>query len=152
MPAAPAVIFVACLLAHDALALLLPPWWVPDLTLVGLVTAAAWTRPRWAGYALAAAWFASLWAVRSAELIFLGYFAVGWAAQRLAGLLDTRDPRVYALLVMGAGVLLAGLSLWAQPEVSLTLCALGLLRVGLTGAAALALHAMIARRWGGAAA
>ena len=133
MPAGPMTEFVVCLAAHAVLARAVPsPWWVPDLTLVGLVLAVARTPSRWLLLSAIAGLFAMGWAVRFPAQIFLSYVAVGAGARLLGRHWDATDLRVQMGLLGLSSVLLNLAGLWLSDLWSFALLGLSLVRMTLT--------------------
>ena len=98
-----------CLVAHVVLArLIASPWWVPDLTLVGLVLAVTRRPARWWLLSAVAGLLTMGWAVRSAGSIFAGYLLIGGAVRLAGHQWDATDLRIEAGLV-GAASLMATL-------------------------------------------
>lgn len=116
---------VMCLVAHALVARCCPfPWWVPDLTVVGLVVSVGDAPARWLRRSLPAGVFAMIWAVRFPVVIMIGLLAVGWAVRMLARQWDLADPRLQALVVSVAGVVMGCSALcldglWSVPLLGL---------------------------------
>jgi hypothetical protein len=106
------VIFLFCVVAHVVMDGVIPSsWWVPDLTLVGLVVATARAPARWLLWSGLAGLVVSVWAARFAAAVFGGYLILGWGLRALAKRWDTTDLRLECLLVAGGVfVLTAGLA------------------------------------------
>ena len=123
-----------CLVAHALLArLIASPWWVPDLTLVGLVLGVSLRPRRWLMASVMAGLFMMLGAVRFPVQIFLGYLLCGTIVQFAAQRWDTTDGRIQGCVVIVLSTLmtlgLLGLErLWSWP-----LLAFAALRVAVTG-------------------
>ena len=67
----------ACLIAQALLtSAFSSSWWVPDLTLVGLVLAVARTPSRWFLLSVVAGVFTMAWAIRFPKQVFLFYVAL----------------------------------------------------------------------------
>ena len=123
-----------CLVAHALLArLIASPWWVPDLTLVGLVLGVS-LRPRhWLMASVVAGLFMMLGAVRFPAQVFLGYVLCGTLVQLSAQRWDTTDGRIQGcvVLILSAFMTLGLLGLerlWSWP-----LLAFAAVRVAVTG-------------------
>ena len=140
---------VACLIAHALLASAISsPWWVPDLTLAGLVLAVARTPSRWFLLSAVAGLFTMGWAVRFPVQVFLSYVALGWMVQALGRQWDATDPRVQVGLVGLASVLLSAAGLWLDELWSLSLLGLSMIRVALTVLAVPCVRHLVGRRAG----
>ena len=126
-------LLLTCLLAHVAIAELIPlSWWVPDLTLVGLIVAAGQRPERWLMFSVLAGLATMVWAVRFPGLVFAGYLALGWAVQASAKQWDATDPRIQNLLVGIASTLLTFGTLWLHDRWSFLLVGLASARVVMT--------------------
>lgn len=127
-------ILVWCLVAHAVLArLIASPWWVPDLTLVGLVVGVSLRPKRWLMASVMAGLFMMLGAVRFPAQVFLGYVLCGTIVQLAARRWDTTDGRIQGgvVLILSAFMTLGLLGLerlWSWP-----LLAFAVLRVAVTG-------------------
>ncbi|MDP3722836.1 MAG: hypothetical protein Q8R91_04990 [Candidatus Omnitrophota bacterium] len=100
-------VLLICLAAHVVAAQGCPfPWWVPDLTVVGLVVSVGDAPARWLGRSTLAGFWAAIWAIRFPVVILMGLLAVGWAVRLLARQWDVADPRLQALVVSVAGVVM----------------------------------------------
>lgn len=133
MSAAVPVTFAGCLLTHLFLAsLVTSPWWVPDLTLVGLVVTVARAPHRWAVLSGLAGLFMAVWAIRFAQQIFLGYLVTGWAVHALCRQWDLTDRRVQWLVVGIASLAMTFGALWLDGLWSPALMGLAMTRVALT--------------------
>lgn len=126
-------VLIGCLLVHALLAEVIPwPWWVPNLTLVGLILAIGATPRRWLIYSLIAGMVSVVWVVRFPGPTLLGYLAVGWMIQALAKLWDASDARVQSLMVGLAALLFTGAALWLDMLWSLPLAGLLAIHVAIT--------------------
>ena len=122
-----------CLIAHAVLARAVPsPWWVPDLTLVGLLLAVAKAPSRWLLLSVVAGLFTMVWAVRFPKQVFLSYVALGWVVQMLGRQWDATDPRVQVGMVGLASALLTLGGLWLDELWSFPLLGLSMVRVAMT--------------------
>ena len=131
-----------CLLAHALLARLAPsPWWVPNLTLVGLIVGLAREPRHWVALSGAAGLFTMMWAVRFPQPILLGYLLIGGGVRTLAQHWDLSDARVQALLIGLASAAMTASSLWLDHLWSLALVGLAGIHVAVT-----LLAAPVARR------
>ncbi|MBI2495597.1 MAG: hypothetical protein HYY59_05875 [Candidatus Omnitrophica bacterium] len=127
-------VLIGCLAAHQLLAHVVPsPWWLPDLTLIGLVLSVGKAPQRWAVLSLTVGCFAMLWMARWAGAIFLGYLLCGWAVGTLARWWDTADARIQGCLVLAAGAAMTLGLLWLDHLWSLPVLGLALARVLVTG-------------------
>jgi hypothetical protein len=136
-------LFVSCLIGHVALAAVIPsPWWVPDLTLIGLVFAIIRAPERWLGWSVAAGIFSMAWAIRWPRALLIAYLGVGallwWLAQRV----DVSDARIQrlALIVASAGLSLTWL--WMDEAWSWPLLGLVVVRTAVTLLAAMMVRAL----------
>ena len=122
-----------CLAAHAVAAgMLASPWWVPDLTLIGLVLVVVRMPHRWVIPSVVAGLSTAAWAIRSSSPIFIAYLLVGWVVQRVARQWDATDFRVQWLLV---GIVATGLTfglIWLDDVWSWSIIGLGLVRVAIT--------------------
>ena len=124
---------VACLIAHAVLARAVSaPWWVPDLTLVGLVLAVARTPSRWVLLSVVAGLFMMGWAVRFPVQVFLSSVVIGWVVQAIGHQWDATDLRVQVGLVGLASGLLTMVGFWLEQLWSLPLLGLSIGRIALT--------------------
>jgi len=90
----------ACLFLHWLLARFMPsPWWVPNLTLAGLILAVVRRPGQWLLLALAAGFFASIWTVRASGGVIFEYLLLGWCVHLIARRWDVSDPRMQCWLV-----------------------------------------------------
>ena len=102
-------ILLGCVLMHLLVASLVgSPWWVPNLTMVGLVFAVATVPSQWLVLSGVAAVVTTLLTVRMTGLLVSGYLLLGWGLQVLATLWDLTDLRVQCLVVGTASLLIAG--------------------------------------------
>jgi hypothetical protein len=135
-----------CLVAHALLArLIASPWWVPDLTLVGLVVGVG-LRPRhWLIASGVAGCFMMAWAVRFPAQVALGYVLCGTLVRLVARRWDMTDGRIQGCLVIALSSLLTlgllGLErLWSWP-----LLACAAVRVAVTGLSLLLVQRLLRR-------
>ena len=128
------IVLVACLLAHALIAQTVSsPWWVPDLTLVGLVLAVGIRPARWLAASLVAALFSFLWAIRFSGQLFTGSLLCGWLASRVGTRWDATDVRVQALVALLACALMTFGMMWLENLWSLPLLSVALIHVAITG-------------------
>ena len=127
----------SCLAAHALLSGSLPsPWWVPNLTLIGLVRSIGRTPRRWMSYAMVAGVITTAWAIRDATAGLLAYAIVGWLTWSLSRRWDITDRRVQCLLAGFASAVLACGSLWCDALSSLAVWRSALLHILVTTSAA----------------
>ncbi len=137
----------ACLIAHALLAsAIASPWWVPDLTVVGLVLTVARTPSRWFLFSVVAGLFTMGWAVRFPRQVFLSYVALGWVVQTLGRQWDATDLRVQVSLVGLASALLTVAGLWLDELWSLPLLGLSMIRIALTVLMVLCVRHLVERQ------
>lgn len=124
---------MACALAHVLLAQVVPwPWWVPNLTLVGVVLGICRAPAKWPMVSALAGLFMLPWAIRFPTQLVLGYLACGWLVRVLATQWDTDEGRIQSALVL---VVSSGMTfgvLWLEDLTSLPLIGLALIHVALT--------------------
>jgi len=138
---------LGCLMAHSLLAASVPsPWWVPNLTLAGLVLAIGRSSRRWLILSGVAGLWTAMWAVRFPEAVFLGYLGCGWLAQELSRRWDMAEARVQSGLVGMASLLMTVGTLWLEGLWSVPLLGLAGVHVAVTCAAASALRLVLADR------
>ncbi len=129
-------LLLGCLLVHAVMVQLIPwPWWVPDLTLVGLVLAVVRSPRRWLVLSGIAGLWTVLWAVRFHVPLLVGYLAVGWTAQALGRRWDAADAKVQLVLLGWAAAFMTFGSLWLHDLWSLPLAGLASAHVAMTCAA-----------------
>jgi hypothetical protein len=113
------------LTAHVIVAgLLTSPWWVPDLTLIGLVLVIIRAPHRWVIFSIVAGLSTAAWAIRSSSPVLLSYLLIGWMTQRIAKQWNAMDLHVQWLFVgVASAALTFGLiwldNLWSWPVVGL---------------------------------
>jgi len=106
-------VLLGCLLAHALVAQLIPwPWWVPDITLVGLVLAVGRSPGQWLALSGLSGLWTVVWAVRFQGAVFIGYLALGWAVQALTRRWDATEVRVQAAMVAMASLFMTAGALW----------------------------------------
>ena len=129
------IVLGACLVAHHVLALIVPsPWWVPDLTLVGLILAVTSTPRQWPLLSGLAGFLTMLWAIRNPQPVALAYGGLGGVVAWITRRLDASDVRVQCFIVGSAGLLLSLGALWFEDLWSLPLVgAMGIRIVMTTG-------------------
>ena len=127
-------LLAGCLAVHALLARLIPsPWWVLDLTLVGLVMAVSRQPGRWLLICAAAGLFASVWAVRIAWPIVAGALVCGGLVRLAAGRWDLADPRVQGGTVVVLSALTTLGLVWLERLWSWPIAALTVARIAMTG-------------------
>ena len=136
------VILFGCVLTHVVMAGLAPsPWWVPDLTLIGLILGIVMRPQRWLPLSLIAGLFMSSLAVRFPEAIFASYVVVGVTLRVLATEWQVQDVRVETVATGTAAAFVTLLGLWLDRSWSLAVLGMAGGRVALTCAA------MLVVRW-----
>jgi hypothetical protein len=137
---------IICSVAHLALAMVIPsPWWVPDLTLVGLVLAVTRRPSRWWLLSGAAGLLTMVWAVRSTGPIFAGYLLIGWAVRLAGRQWDATDLRIESGLVASASLVLTMGAFWLDDLWSPILLVFMGLRTALTCSMVPLVHHLAAR-------
>ncbi len=131
---------LACIAAHALLARLLPPWTVPNLTLIGLVQASGSSPGRWLPLSLIAGLSGAMWAVEGAGPLILSYLAAGGIVRGVSGQLDTAEPRVQTMLAAALSVPLTAGWIWLDGHWSWTLAGCFLMHLVMTWCAALLLQ------------
>jgi len=127
------LVFVGCLTAHViAAGLLTSPWWVPDLTLIGLVLVVIRAPQRWVIFSIVAGLSTAAWAIRSSSPVFLSYLLIGWMTQRIAKQWNAMDLHVQWLLVGVASTALTFGFIWLDDLWSWPVVGLGLMRTVFT--------------------
>ena len=126
-------LLAACLALHLlAVQIVGSSWWVPHLTLIGLVLAVAQAPARWLRPSLVAGIAMSLWAIRFPGQIVLSYLLAGWLVRWAAGQWDARDARVQLALIAGACAGMTAGTLWLERLWSLPLAGLAVWQVAST--------------------
>ena len=126
-------VLLSCLAAHAAMAGLLPsPWWVPDLTLAGLILAISRTPHRWMLLSGMAGLLTVVWVVRFPHVVLVGSLGLGWIVRTLARQWDVTDLRLQCLIVAVASLLTTFGWLWLEGLWSLPLVAFAVVRVLMT--------------------
>ena len=130
------LILVGCLVAHGLLADIVPsPWWVPDVTLVGLVLAIGRLPRHWLLFSATAGISMMAWAVRFPQPVFVGYLGFGGVVRLLARQVDANDLRVQCFTAGLASAALSLGALWLDGLWSFSLLGLASGRVLLTAMA-----------------
>ena len=127
-------ILMVTLLTHVVIVGMWPaPWWVPDLTTIGLVLAVSKTPSRWLAYAGCTGVLLTVWAIRHPAAVEVSCLLIGWGTQLTAQRWDAGDLRVQCLLIGMASALMTLWALWLEDLLgSLPLVGLVGLRVTLT--------------------
>lgn len=109
------------------------PWWIPDITAIGLVVTVGRPRAGWLGLSLFAGCVAMALAVRFAGAVLVWYVALGWLVHRLRRHWDASDVRVQSL-VAGVSSLVMVLAMLGMGRIgSLSLLWWVVARAALTG-------------------
>ena len=140
-----ASLLAGCVTAHLSLASLSPsPWWVPDLTLVGLILSVVRAPTRWLTLSGWAGLLTVAWAVRFPGPIFTGYLLIGWGSHMAARQWDAADLRIECLLVAAGSCFLMLGTLWLDDLWSPWLLVLTGFRAALTCGAVPLVHHLTA--------
>ena len=127
-------LLIGCVVTHALLAhLIASPWWLPDLTLVGLVLAVGRRPAQWLIASLVAALLPVVSAVRFQGQLFSAYLVCGWLVQLVGRRWDAADGRVQGAMVLMAAAGLTLGAIWLEDLWSLPLLGLAGLRVAATG-------------------
>ena len=127
------VILLSYATLHLLLASVLPsPWWVPDVTMAGLVLAIAQRPKRWLVVSVTAGLLTILWAIRFPIQVFCGMVLLGLAAQLVATQWDLADVRVQCWLVGGATLLMSLWVFWLDDALSVRILGWMMIRAALT--------------------
>lgn len=122
-----------CLIAHELFARLIPsPWWVPDVTLVGVVLMTGSARRDWIVLVAVAGLVSSLWAIRVSGLIVMEYLLLGGILQLVARYWDVTDLRMQCVVSGMASAAMTGSLLWVDRLHSIPLLALASVHVAMT--------------------
>ena len=126
-------VLAACLFAHVLLAQLVSsPWWVPDVTLVGVMVSVTRAPSRW----LLVSWLAGLstllWTLRHAAPVMISMIVLGGIVRLLAAHWDATDARVQYLVVGLASCLMTTGAIWLDGCWSLPLLGLAAVHIALT--------------------
>lgn len=128
-------ILAGFLLAHAVLAQApVSPWWVPNLTLVGMVLAIGRHPERWAVWAGVASGWAMVWAVRMPWVVGLSYLGCGWGVHGLCQSWETSDVRMQSLAVGLSSLVMTVALLWVDRLWSLPVAGMAVVHVGMTAA------------------
>ena len=127
-------VLIGCVVVHAVLASVVPsPWWLPDVTLIGLVLAVGETPGQWPVLSGVAGLFTILWTARFPGHVFLSYLICGWAIGALAHRWDADDIRVQSCLVMATSTAVTLGLVWFDHLWSLPVAGLAGARVAVTG-------------------
>ena len=129
--------------SHLVATQLLPPWWVPDLTLIGLVVVIIRTPRRWLTYSALAGLFTMCWVARDPVPIGLAYGVVGWVTQLLMQEWDLGDPRLACGVVAAACAAMTLGLLWLEDLWSAVMIGWFMIRVTVTIGSALLAHRVL---------
>ena len=134
-------LLLVCIAVQELVSQIAPSaWWVPDLTVVGLVVAVVRSPAQWFACAALAGLSTTVWAIRFAQPIFMTTLLLGGALALVSKRFDTTDRRMHYLLVGLCSVIVTMEPLWleglwspgvlglAGVRVTLTLLALPLVR------------------------
>lgn len=134
-------LLVGCFLLHVlAVQVITAVWWVPDLTVIGLMASIGRMPRRWLLYAGTAGVLSGLWSPRLQAPLLAGYLLCGALLRLLAGRWDLSDGRVQSVgAVIASGALAAGMG-WSLETWSWRVAALSGLHAALTGAAVVLVH------------
>ena len=126
-------LFIGCLLAHLVLVgVVSSPWWVPDLTLVGLMLATVKTPHRWLAYSGIAGLVTLSWVVRDRWPLLLSYLALGGFLRVVRRHWDVTDVRVQCVVSGLAASVLTGGAMWLEDLWSIPLLGLATVHVVMT--------------------
>ena len=126
-------VLAACLLTHALLAQVIPsPWWVPDVTLVGLIVSVTRAPSRWLLFSWLAGLSMLLWSLRHAVPLMMGAVVIGGIVRLLARDWDATDARVQSLIVGLASCLMTAGAMWLDACWSLPLFGLAAVHIALT--------------------
>src|SRR3989338_5877258 len=143
----PVLVLVGCATAHLARAMISPsPWWVPDLTLVGLILSVGRAPARWLAFSVLAGLLTAVWAVRFPGQLVAGYLLIGWVSQLLSRHWDAADLRIECLYAAAGSLFLMVGMLWLSALWSGRLLAFKLFRAAVTCGAVPLVHHMAS--WG----
>lgn len=131
-------IWLGCVILHLILApLAQSPWWVPQLTLLGMLIGILKRPKAWFLLSLLTAWVMNFWTIRLGYSLCFMLLAIGFIEQWILSRWELNDapPR---LLLFTAAVVLADLGMiWLEDSWSWTQLGLCLLHAAVTAVAAL---------------
>ena len=126
-------VLFGCLMLHSLLAAVMPsPWWVPNVTLLGLVRSISAAPRWWLRNAAVTGLFSVMWAVRHATTMLVSYACLAWAIGVLSRRWDVADPRVQGVLVGGMSWLFALVAAGMERQWSLPVLGLAMVHAALT--------------------
>lgn len=126
------------------------PWWVPDLTLIGLTLAIGRAPERWWSFAILAGLITMPWAARFPAQVFLSYLVCGWAVRATGNRWDLADLRVQWVVTCLAVGLMRLWACWLENLWSPPVLGLAGLQTVLTGLSVPGLRWLLASRWNSA--
>ena len=125
--------FLLCVAAHQLAVQLVPSaWWVPDLTLAGLVVVVSQQPSSWFRLGLIAACGSALMLSRWVRLVVLGYLVAAWTIQWCAHVWDVADRRLQLLMAGALGAAMTAGLLWLDDLWSWPLLGLATIHVAMT--------------------
>jgi len=146
MSASLAIGFAGCAFAHVLVAYASSlPWWVPDLTLIGLIMIVTQVPSQWLLLSALAGMWMNLWAVRFPGQILLGYVGVGWLVQILSRSWDTTDLRIQCVCVFVSSFLLTLWMVWLDHLWTLAVLGWSVVRIVVTVLAVPLVRRMVVR-------
>ena len=135
---------IGSLIAHMVVAQLVPaPWWVPDLTLVGMIYAVAHSPRRWFLYSSIAGLSTMVWAARDPAPLFITSLVMGWMVQALTTRWDASDARVQLTMVGMASLSTTLGAIWLEACWSWSMLGLGVAHIAVTCLSALGMQRLI---------
>ena len=135
-----AVCAVSLILHALAAAIIPSAWWVPDVTLIGLIMTVAAAPAQWWVGSGCAMLLTLAWTIRHATLLCGGWWLIGWGCHHLVRYWDLTDG---PLQPVGIGVISVGMTtarLWLEGAWSFPLLGLSVLHAAITALAAAALR------------
>ena len=133
MKLSPLAALVGAIAAHALMAQVIPSfWWVPDVTLVGLVIGIGRSPGRWFILSCAAGLWTMAWAVRFPQLAIAGYLGIGWVIRSVVRHWDIADLRMQYLVCGIASAVTTFGALWVENLWSLAVFGLASVHVAVT--------------------
>ncbi len=127
-------ILVVSLLIHALWASVGPSsWWVPNVTLVGLIFSVARAPTQWLWLSMVAGLWLMVWAIRFPVPVMMSALLLGWLVSFLAKHWDATDLRVQWVLATTASFLSVLAMLWLDGFWSVSLLGLACGHSLLTG-------------------